>query len=81
MVGCYNPVLKKISYYVKSIVFNHNHWISRSNILHQIYILDNDTSEFTSSNLVTVSLLYYSSSLLPLFFNAHAEVQLEEKGV
>ena len=48
-------VLKKISSYVKSIIFSHPVWISRSNILSQIYHLDRDTEEFTYSNSVTRS--------------------------
>lgn len=48
-------MLKKISMYVKSIIFSQYNWISRSNILHQIYLLDQDTSEFTYSNVVTRS--------------------------
>lgn len=48
-------VLKKISMYVKSIIFSQYNWISRSHILTQIYQLDQDTSEFTYSNAVTRS--------------------------
>lgn len=48
-------VLKKISMYVKSIIFSQFNWISRSHILLQIYQLDQETSEFTYSNSVTRS--------------------------
>lgn len=48
-------MLKKISMYVKSIIFSQYNWISRSHILHQIYLLDQDISEFTYSNVVTRS--------------------------
>lgn len=47
--------MKKISHYVKTIIFGHSDWISRTDILSQIYRLDNSTSEFTASNSVTRS--------------------------
>lgn len=37
-----NIVLKKISYYVKNIIFNHE-WVSRTKILEQIFALDNQS--------------------------------------
>lgn len=49
-------VLKKISFYVKSIIFNQTQWVSRSAILQQIYILDNEDQEFSCSNVVTVGI-------------------------
>jgi hypothetical protein len=55
MVGWSSKVLKKISMYVKTIIFSQNNWVSRSYILRQIYLLDQDTSEFTYSNAVTRS--------------------------
>lgn len=55
MVICLSTVLKKISLYVKSIIFSQYNWISRSHILSQIYQLDQDTSEFTQANNVTRS--------------------------
>lgn len=50
-----DQVLKKISSYVKNIIFSHHGWISRTNILQQIYYLDKESEEFTYSSSVTKS--------------------------
>jgi hypothetical protein len=55
VMALFDSVLKKISHYVKTIIFGHSDWISRSEILTQIYRLDNSTSEFTATNSVTRS--------------------------
>lgn len=48
-------VLKKISYYVKNIIFNHE-WISRTTILKQIFSMDHSDSDLGISTSIRANL-------------------------
>ena len=55
-------VLKRISFYVKSIIFN-NEWISRTSVLNQIYAIDkmDDPNEQTKVSLANLKRRVYDS--------------------
>lgn len=48
-------VLKKISYYVKNIIFNHE-WISRTRILQQIFAMDSQNADLGISTSIRANL-------------------------